>query len=267
MGWSIAEDDNQPDENALKNVTSDRVVYACWEKKHVNSETGEILDSWAEINEAMGNGTYSEIYSVGNWKNVNYGSTYGEAVPMEIVAFDTDNMTSGGKAPITWIAKGCLLGTYKWNSASDNTGGYYSSLARQTLENNIFPSMESGPKPYIVEVSKTERQGSGTSGATVINNYSIWLPSAYEIYGTTLSASNFQESSGNYYSEAFGSNAQRIKYTTGTSTAVNWWLRTALYSNTDFAVRVTTGGNISNYACANSIAFAPGFCTSYNPNA
>lgn len=56
----------------------------------VNPETHEILETWEQINERMGDGTYKTAYSIGDWKYVNFGETYGTQVPVEIVAFDTD---------------------------------------------------------------------------------------------------------------------------------------------------------------------------------
>ena len=92
-GWSLS-NNNIPDPDVLKQLRSDMTVYACWGKPVTYgkvSEQGEILDSWAEINEAMGDGAYSDVYSVGNYKMVSYGSE--GTIPMVIAGFDLDDLT------------------------------------------------------------------------------------------------------------------------------------------------------------------------------
>lgn len=54
------------------------------------SPEGEILDSWEEINLAMGDGVYKDIYNIGNYKMVDYGSE--GIVSMGITGFDKDDI-------------------------------------------------------------------------------------------------------------------------------------------------------------------------------
>ena len=387
-GWSFA-DNNIPEDSALLNVLEDRVVYACWKKgtpEALVSPDGEILNSWEEIAQIVDAGTYKDVFSVGNYKYVDYGSTYGTKVPMEIVGFDVDEIydevlysrpvlnpsitydagvadisweepldplyegtmiviNEGGTvsipekgdniyavvkkgektslkffpskintvyniallayskygfslvtyfdeelwsgspiadadsspeeatvpefekahAPISWIAKEALKGTYQWNSSSTNVGGYEKSLIRQTLEETIYPSMEDSVKPYFLSVSKTFRVGATDESGTKSGRYKLWLPSHAEICGSSDGPS-YSESEGHWYKEAFPTTDERIRKTTESTIAAKWWLRSAYHKSSSNVLQIYNSGFVYDISGATtSLAIVPGFCTGGTP--
>jgi hypothetical protein len=64
MGWARNVEDEEPDSNALKSVTSDRSVYAFFRGAH------EIMDSWSTINSYAKAGTIGSHYSAGQYKRL-----------------------------------------------------------------------------------------------------------------------------------------------------------------------------------------------------
>lgn len=263
-GWS-SEDNNIPEEDILKNILTDKLVYACWEKVvvHVDPDTGEILDTWEQINEAMGDGTYKEKYSIGNFKYINFGSTYGESVPVEIVAFDTDTKTSGGTAPITWICKDTLKGTYQWNSSGSNASGYPQSNLKTIIENaGASITGDDNPKLYIIDVNKTYRMGSGESERTDSSSFTYWAPSVYEIGTGYSNYDYYKESSGVVYTKFSNDNSRKKTETEGSS-IVYWWLRSARYNNKYGSMFVDPTGFITGNMTTDNYQAVLGFCTDY----
>ena len=81
----------------------------------------EITDSWAEIMEAVGDGTAIAKYNPGNYKELDCG-TYGKCV-MRIKGFKIDNMPSSRKKVlISWEGADCLNLQKRMNPAMEATG-------------------------------------------------------------------------------------------------------------------------------------------------
>lgn len=75
--------------------------------------TDTITDTWDQILAHIDSGDYATRYSIGDTKLLNLGSLGTTA--MQIVAFDADDLASGGKAPITFIAQYLLKDSKRWN--------------------------------------------------------------------------------------------------------------------------------------------------------
>lgn len=220
-----------------------------------------IQDSWTEIFANEANGTYSTKYKIGDTKQLDLG-TEGKHF-MEIVAFDTDDKpNSGGKAKITWISK-TLLNTTKAMNSSQKTvdgetaytaGGWENSDMRAYLKNTIKPLIPEVVRNNIVEVTKV--QSIYTGGALVKDGQTttddVWIPGAREIFNN----SNY-ETTGAVYSSKFTSNANRIKYRSGS--ANYWWLRSA--GGAGYFRCVGGGGGGDNGYAGGSSGVALGFCT------
>ena len=275
IGWSSFEG-GTPEPDILKNITHDKTVYACWEEEKPYGKItpeGEILDTWEEIALAVDDGVYTDVYEVGNYKSLDLGSTYG-TVRMEIVAFDADDLADGsGKGPITWISKELLKGTYKWKNTatSDNSGGYPSSYIKTVVETAITQVVGEDPRSYIKAVNKTYRMGSDEGGATKNSNYSVWVPSAREICGWDSSASSWIETSGPIYNDKFKDSGSILKAKNGYTNnpdifnAEKWYLRSALYSTNDMALRVLNLGCIEEGSTSSANGIPIGFCTGGTP--
>lgn len=88
----------------------------------------------------------------------------------------------------------------------------------------------------------------------------LFLLSEYEVFGSTTYANSNEASKQAQYSYYSAGNS-KVKYNhSATSTAVYWWLRSPLASNSARFVIVGTDGTV-NYRYADySRGFAPGFC-------
>lgn len=86
---------------------------SCYASYKSPVEVAEITDDWATILANVQNGTYRQVYKIGNYKPLDLGAE--GTVNMQIVAFDTDTKASGGMAPITWLSKELLKTIQRWN--------------------------------------------------------------------------------------------------------------------------------------------------------
>lgn len=157
------------------------------------SEDGEILDDWEKIGKICKAGRAQDFYSVGNWKNVDYGSTYGTK-KMVIFRFNYDDLADGtGKANTSWVCRGYLDG-YKVIQ-SDSTGALTRMNCRSTLNDSIYNSIESTVKDNIklvhkrtAEVQTEVIENNGASNTcncqTVINETDdyLWLLDKSDVF-------------------------------------------------------------------------------------
>lgn len=210
-----------------------------------------ISDTWAEIIAAANDGSYTSKYSIGDTKNLDFGS---EGVhKMQIVAFDKDDLAdNSGKAHITWICKDLLPTTYNMNSTATTTGGYEATAMRTYLSGTILPKLPAEVQAAIKEVKKIQSTYSSAvvkDGQTTTEK--LWIPSDHEVgLGTSY------ETTGAVYSSIFSSNENRIKYKSGS--AGSWWLRSAHRAN--IFRYVNSSGNGSSNSANVASGVAPGFC-------
>lgn len=75
----------------------------------------EIADDWDTILANVQNGTYKDVYKVGNYKPLALES--GKVLDMQIVGFDVDQKADGtGTAPISWVSRKALPNAIRYNS-------------------------------------------------------------------------------------------------------------------------------------------------------
>ena len=187
----------------------------------VDAETGEILDSWEVIINNVNNGTYVTKYAVGNYKPLDLGNE--GVVNMQIAAIDADDMTSGGKAHITWIAKELLATKHNMKNADTDANSWKDSEMRTYLQTDIWALINPTVQNAIVAVDKTYNDKA--TGSTKTCSDKVWIPSWREV-----GFADGKEDSGVVYSELFTNDASRVKYLSGTAT--RWWLRSV---NTDYS--------------------------------
>ena len=166
---------------------------------------------------------------------------------------DEDTKASGGKARMTWLNKN-LLTTHVMNSNGTTTGGYDASDMKSWLTSDVLPQLQSEIRNAIVPVTKIS--GTYENSAVVVNGQSttesLWIPSEYEIFGTTT-----YENTGAQYSK-FDTAAKRIKYDPATGSAYIWWLRSAS-SGTRFHC-VDYNGGTASYSASSTYGVVLGFC-------
>ena len=191
------------------------------------SDFSTVSDSWSTI---IANANYATDYSVGDVKLVDFG-TFGQHY-FELVAIDEDTKASGGTARMTWLNKNFLT-THVMNTTATTTGGYDASNMKSWITSDVLPQLQSEIRNALVPVTKIS--GTYENSAVVVNGQSttesLWIPSVYEMFGTTT-----YENTGARYSK-FDSDSKRIKYNSSGS-ANGWWLRSV--------------GSAGNFRCVNN---------------
>lgn len=202
----------------------------------------EITDSWDTIIAKIDDGTYKTAYKIGNYKPLDIGTN--GTINMQIVAFDEDDLASGGKAPITFISKEVLLNT----GNESNTYKWEVSKARQylsTLYDTDIPVLIKQRIPLVAKSANGYEVSGG--GGTKNTTDKIWAPSRNEI--------------GSTYAKLFSDSANLIKKAVNTETNVAWRLRDYSGGSSHFVVTVESDGSLKtdnkNYNSFNSVA---GFC-------
>jgi hypothetical protein len=210
--------------------------------------------SWDGVRAAIADGTYKDVYKVGDLVPLDLGS-YG-VHNMEIVAFDADEKTDGSKAAITWLSKE-LIARHGMNP-SGNVNGWAASVMRTWLQSDIYNALPSEVRGAIVTVSKTYYDFTTKSTLTCEDN--VWIPSVGEIFGNNSDSSGC-ENSGVEYTTYFADDTSRIKHHSGTATT--WWLRSTVNYNSTFFRMVLENGriNITNVIPETGNGVALGFCT------
>ena len=210
-----------------------------------------ITDSWEQIIAAANDGSYTSKYSIGDTKNLDFGS---EGVhKMQIVAFDEDDLAdNSGKAHITFICKDLLPTRHNMNASSTSSGGYEATAMRSYLSGTILPKLPAEVQAAIKEVTKvqsTYSSGVVKDGQTTTEK--LWIPSNHEVgLGTTY------ETTGAVYSSIFSSNTKRIKHRNGTA---NSWRLRSVYTMIGFC-SVAEDGKSGSGAATNVDGVVPGFC-------
>lgn len=212
-----------------------------------------ISDSWNEI---IANPNYSTDYSIGDTKWLNI---YGRPVLMQIVAFDTDELSNNsGNAHITWLSSGpvfeaCMDFGYNY--------GWHVSDLRDWLQTDIMQSISSDVRSNIKEVKKTTRilynSGNSVNVKQDVINDTIWIPSKRELNNTVSSNT---ESSGCTYTG-------NIDFTKGNPLCnTQYWTRTCgtgtgYFYTCGFNVGTNNFSSFSNEQYSQFRGVVIGFCT------
>ena len=90
---------------------------------------------WDDISRIAAAGDAQKFFNVGDEKTVELST--GEVITLVILGFNHDDLTSGGKAPITIGMKNLLATRYAMNSSNTNAGGWDQSKMRtETMQFN-----------------------------------------------------------------------------------------------------------------------------------
>lgn len=207
--------------------------------------------SWADISSISELGLAQKYFAVGDTKSIKVN---GVSYQVRIIGFNHDNLTSGGKAGITFQMVDCLNTTYQMESSNINTNGWINCAMRKThLRSTIWGQLESSLKSVIKTVNKLASAGNQSATIQTAQD-TLFLLSEVEIFGKVT------------YSKA-GEGSQYAYYAAGNSTikkvngsASYWWERSPCGSTTTHFCGVTGGGNANNYTAGGSLGVAFGFC-------
>ena len=185
--------------------------------------------SWTDIALCSQFKQAKNYFAVGDRKTVNIGGTNYQ---VQIIAFDHDNLVSGGKAGITFQLVDCLNQTQQINTSNTNAGGWNGSAMRGRMS-TYKGQLPSDLRSAIKTVQKKSGTGGGSSSGTQNTNDDLFLLSEIEIFGSTT------------YSVA-GEGTQYEYYAAGNSTikkvngsANSWWERSPISGNTIYSVSYT----------------------------
>ena len=205
---------------------------------------------WADIAICSKLGMAEQFFKVGDTKTVNINGTNYE---FQIIGFNHDTKTAGGKAGITFQMVDCLATVYSMNSSNTNVGGWTSSVMRQTTLNTIFSQLPTALQNVIQAVNKLTSAG---NQSTTINTTSdkLFLLSEIEIFGTrTYSVAG----EGSQY-EWYKAGNSKIKYRN--SSADTWWERSPNSGTATNFCCVDSSGGAGNYYASSSSGVSFGFC-------
>lgn len=210
-------------------------------------------NTWAQIAKASAAGKASQLWSVGDTKDITVGS---ETLTLVIMGFNHDDLASGGKAGITFGMKNLMATTRRMNASNTNSGGFTGSEMYSWLQNTLLPTLPSDLQAVLKSVNKKTSAGSQSSTINT-NSMKLFLFSEIEIFGSTTYSKAGEGSQYSYFATA----ANRIKYlANGSGSACWWWERSPGGASSGSFCGVGSVGSASYYAANYAGGVCFGFC-------
>lgn len=253
-------------------------------------------NDWSVIKTVSDAGQGANYWSVGDRKAVVLNGTVGKLSLSSvttyafIIGFNHNSSVEGANRIHFQLAKTALsggtdvalcdssygstvsaTGYFSMNSSKTNSGGWASSQMRTNIcgtslasySGTIIAVIPAELCAVLKSVTKyTDNTGNSSTAASAVTATTdyFFLLSEYEVFGS-ISYANSNESSKQAQYAYYSAGNSKIKYNhSATSTAVIWWLRSPIASNSASFVRVNTGGTVSHANADRSSGFAPGFC-------
>lgn len=210
-------------------------------------------NTWAQIAKASAAGKASQLWFVGDTKDITVGS---ETLTLVIMGFNHDDLASGGKAGITLGLKNLMATTRRMNASNTNSGGFTGSEMYSWLQNTLLPTLPTDLQAVLKNVNKKTSAGSQSSTINT-NSMKLFLFSEIEIFGATTYSKAGEGSQYSYFATA----ANRIKYlANGTGSANWWWERSPGGSGSSGFCTVSGSGGASSHAAGSAGGVCFGFC-------
>jgi hypothetical protein len=216
--------------------------------------------AWGDISRIAAAGDAQKYFNVGDEKTVELST--GEVITLVILGFNHDDLTSGGKAPITVGMKNLLATRYRMNSSNTNAGGWDNSEMRTTTMQTLLGQLPSDLQAVIKSVDKKATSGSASTTITTSSD-KLFLFSKVEIDGTTSSGYASEGEQYEYWKTVKDgkTSADRIKYlSNGGGSASNWWLRSPYLGGSTTFWYVTPSGDVFGSIASSSYGVSFGFC-------
>lgn len=233
---------------------------------------------WTTIAEEAKNGNAKKYFAVGDEKTITLNT--GEVITLVILGFNHDDLTSGGKAPITIGMKNLLATTYKMNSSNTNAGGWNDSAMRTSTMATLLSQLPVDLQSVIKQVKKKATAG-GTSQSITTSTDKLFLLAMSEIYSATsiknsatstianyADAYNAEGTQYEYYRNLIGdnnggttTNANLIKkLSNGGGSAGSWWLRSPNVSTSATFRCIPSTGSVGSTVASYTDGVSFGFC-------
>lgn len=205
--------------------------------------------TWENINMVSKLGMAKQFWSVGDTKTISVNGTNYE---FQIIGFNHDDKTAGGKAGITFQMVDCLSTTYNMNSSNTNNGGWKNSAMRSRMS-TFLSQLPSDLQSVIKDVNKLVSVGNNTSTIETVSD-KLFLLSEVEIFGSTTYSFAGEGSQYDWY-KAGNTKAKKVN---GFVTA--WWERSPYGGGTSDFCRVASSGSADANAASGSRGVSFGFC-------
>ena len=250
-------------------------------------------NDWATIKEVSDKGQGANYWSVGDCKAVTLNGTVGTltlsnyTIYAFILGFNHNAELEGqnrihfqlGKTALSGGTDVALCdnsynligGGFRMNTSDSNSGGWESSFMRKDIcgtsmisySNTIIAVIPEALRTALKYVTKytnnTGRLQHGMESATATTDY-FFLLSEYEVFGT-FRVANVGESKKQAQYSYYSSGNSKVKYNyNAIGTAVTWWLRSPIASDSEQFATCYMSGEVSGDDARKSYGFAPGFC-------
>ena len=208
--------------------------------------------SWELISRVSKAGIASKFFSVGDTKNI---TVNGEAITVEIVGFNHDNLTGGGKAGITFGMKHLMRDARRMNASNTNHGGWTGSEMCSWLTSTCYNGLPSELRSVIRAVDKKTSAG-GNLTTINTNSMKIFLFSEKEVGLSGYSVAG----EGEKYARFTSNSVRTKKMSNGSGSASWWWLRSPSSGNTYYFCYVSSDGSAGYGSASGSRGVCFGFC-------
>lgn len=205
--------------------------------------------TWENINMVSKLGMAKQFWSVGDTKTISVNGTNYE---FQIIGFNHDDKTAGGKAGITFQMVDCLSTTYNMNSSNTNNGGWKNSAMRSRMS-TFLSQLPSDLQSVIKAVNKLVSVGNNTSTIETVSD-KLFLLSEVEIFGSTTYSFAGEGSQYDWYKAG----NTKVKKVNGS--ANGWWERSPYSGNANNFCYVVSNGGANNYYASNGYGVSFGFC-------
>ena len=205
--------------------------------------------TWENINMVSKLGMAKQFWSVGDTKTISVNGTNYE---FQIIGFNHDDKTAGGKAGITFQMVDCLSTTYNMNSSNTNNGGWKNSAMRSRMS-TFLSQLPSDLQSVIKAVNKLASVGSNNSTIETVSD-KLFLLSEVEIFGSTTYSFAGEGSQYDWYKAG----NTKVKKVNGS--ASYWWERSPHSGGTSTFCSVGSDGYASNNYASHSRGVSFGFC-------
>ena len=252
-------------------------------------------NDWDTISEVSSAGEAANYWSVGDRKQVTLNGTVGSCTFSNystyafIIGFNHNSSREGSNKIHFQLAKTALSGgtdicftdssynssgssaAFRMNTSNTNSGGWEDSYMRNSIcgtsktstSGRFMGAIPAALRNALKSVTKytdnTGNASTSSSAVTATTDY-IFLLSEYEVFGS-CSIANSNEASRQQQYAYYSAGNSKVKYRhTSTSSAANWWLRSAYRNYSYDFTNVYTIGSVSTYSADVSLGVAPGFC-------
>lgn len=250
-------------------------------------------NDWATIKKISDKGEGANYWSIGDRKAVTLNGTVGALTLSNyttyafIIGFNHNSSVEGANRIHFQLGKTALSGgtdvalcdnSYnligggvRMNTSDSNSGGWESSFMRKYIcgtsmisySNTIIAVIPEALRTVLKYVTKytnnTGRLQPGMESATATTDY-FFLLSEYEVFGT-FRVANVGESKKQAQYSYYSSGNSKVKYNyNAIGTAVTWWLRSPVASDSEQFATCYMSGEVSGDDARKSYGFAPGFC-------